>query len=144
MPKHHYNPNFILRRFADNSVEDFYTEIKTRAVPVIDTIVAIANADLLPPISQIDKEHLVRFLWAQHLRSPFERITTLQDGTARRAMDEAILDTCRELAIPPSLIHDFLTKDFEQMMNDAVVKAPPRPTNPTAPLPTCAACPWIS
>ena len=172
MPKHHYNPNFILRRFADDSdtlwvldkdtgrcwpkrggrqnrydafaengyntvkdargvnddsVEDFYTEVEARAAPIIDALVSTAHARLLPYIGPVDKEHLVRFLWAQHIRSPYERIAALENGTARLAMEEAVLDTCVEFGIPPSDIHDFLPRDLKQMTNDAVVKAPTAP-----------------
>ena len=106
MAKHHYNPNFILRRFADehgtlwlldkntgrcwpkrggrrrryeaflengyntvtdssgaddDSVEDFYTEIETRAAPVIDTMITVAHSGLMPAIGPEAKEYLIRF-----------------------------------------------------------------------------------
>ena len=171
MPKHHYNPNFILRNFADSSstlwvldkqaarcwakkggsgrydafaengynttrdaqgspddsVEHFYTEIETRAAPVVDRVVALVEAGLCPPINQIDKEHLARLVWAQYVRSPFERAATQRDRIARRAMYQAVLDTCVDKGIPPALIHDFLPKSLEQMMEDAIVKAPTAP-----------------
>ena len=172
MAKHHYNPNFILRRFAhdsgtlwvldkdtgrcwpkrggrqdrydafaengyntvkdacgadDDSVEDFYTEVEARAAPIIDTMVNTADAGLLPHIGLVDKEHLVRFLWAQHIRSPYERNAALENGTARLAMEEAVLDASVEFDIPPSDIYGLLSKDLQQMMSDAVIKAPTTP-----------------
>ena len=174
MPKHHYNPNFILRRFVDasgtlwvldkqsgrcwpkkggsgrydvfaendyntvrdsqgapdDSVEDYYTKIETRAAPIVDRVIDAVDFGFYPHITQIDREDLARLLWAQHVRSPFERAATRRDGTARRAMYRAILDTSVEKGIPPALIRGLLPKNLEQMMNDAIIKAPTAPEEP--------------
>ena len=171
MPKHHYNPNFILRNFVDanrtlwvldkqtarcwakrggngrydafaengyntikdvqgspdDSVEDFYTEVEACAAPIIDRLIVTIEAGLCPHIGELDKEHLARFLWAQYVRSPFERAATRRDGTASRAMYQAILDTSLEKGIPPDLIYAVLPKNLEQMIDDAIVKAPTAP-----------------
>ena len=171
MPKHHYNPNFILRRFADaggtlwvfdkqsgrswakkggsgsydafaendyntisdargvrdDSVEDFYTKVEACAAPIVDRVIATIDAGLYPPMTPLDKEHLARFLWSQYVRSPFERAATVRDGTARRAMYQAFLDTCIDNSIPPALLRAFLPKDLDEMMNNAVIKAPTAP-----------------
>ena len=175
MPKHHYNANFNVRRFADaegtlwvldkdsgrtwprvggrqdrydafaekgyntvidargerdDSVENFYTAVESNAAPVIDTIIELARAGLVAPLNAVKHEDLCRFLWAQYVRSPVERLATLEDGTARRAMDEAVRDTCSKFGIPLQLIAALLPKDLSEMMNDAIVKAPTAPEEP--------------
>ena len=113
----------------DDSVEDFYTEIESFAAPVIDTLIGSAGAGRVPTIGERNKEHLVRFLWAQYMRSPFEREATLEDGTAHRAMEQAVLDISKKLAIPARSIRSQLPKDSEEMIEDVIVKAPTAPEN---------------
>ena len=175
MAKHHYNPNFNLRRFAneqrtlwvldkatgrvwakkggrsgrydafaengyntvkyadgteDNSVEDFYTEVEARAAPVADGIIRVANADLMPAISELDKDTLVRFLWAQWARSPFQRLTALREGTAEGAVDEALQDAGERLGVPLFVLQALTTNNLERIIQNAIVKAPTGPDQP--------------
>jgi len=175
MAKHHYNPNFILRRFAneqrtlwvldkdtgriwakkggrsgrydvfaengyntvryadgteDSSVEDFYTEVEALAAPVIDTIISVTNIDLMPAIGAIDKDNLVRFLWAQWARSPAQRLHSLREGTAEGAVDEALQDASARLGVPLFFVQALFTNNLEQIIQNAIVKAPTGPDQP--------------
>lgn len=121
--KHHYNPNFILRGFADDatntlwvwdktqqtcrpvkgtrsrggsprydaftenhyytvtdsggnrdlSVENYLADIEGAAAPIIVDLVAYAQSGLYLQLDFPRTERLARFLWAQHIRSPFVR-----------------------------------------------------------------------
>lgn len=175
MAKHHYNPNFNLRRFAneqrtlwvldkntgrvwakkggrsdrydvfaengyntvryadgtdDSSVEDFYTEVEALAAPVIDSIIRVTNVDLMPAIRAIDKDNLVRFLWAQWARSPSQRLHALRDGTAEGAVDEALQDASERFGVPLFFVQALFTNNLEQIIQNAIVKAPTGPDQP--------------
>ena len=125
-----YNTVIDARGNHDDSVERYYTEVEANAAPVIDMIIELARAGLVAPLNPVKHENVCRFLWAQYVRSPFERLATMKDDTAQRAMDEAVLDTCVKFGISPQIIAAFLPKDLREMMDNAIVKAPTAPEEP--------------
>ena len=112
----------------DNSVEDFYTEVEAHAAPVIDSIIRVADAGLMHPISGLDKDKLIRFLWAQWAKSPFQRLAALREGEAEGAVDKVLQDASERLGVPLFFIQAWLTtNNVEQIIQNAIVKAPTGP-----------------
>ena len=132
--KHHYNPNFILRGFADDatrtlwvwdksqhmcrpvkgktsrgrsprydaftqnhyytfvdsrgnpdlSVEDYLADLEAEAAPIIADLIDFALSRIYPQLDFKSTECLARFLWAQHMRSPFARSETVNSEESKQ------------------------------------------------------------
>ena len=132
--KHHYNPSFILRGFADEasdtlwvwdkiqrtcrpvkgtklrgrlprydaltenhyytvvdsdgtrdlSVEDHLADLETAAAPIIADLIAFARSRVYPGLDFSRRERLARFLWAQHMRSPYVRSESVQSEESEK------------------------------------------------------------
>lgn len=67
----------------DLSVEDHLGGIEYAAAPVIADLITCARAGLYLPLDFPRIEHLARFLWAQHMRSPYARSESVNSEESR-------------------------------------------------------------
>lgn len=152
--KQHYNPNFILRAFADDdtktlwiwdkeqrscrpvrgrklkgggrrydafaennyytvvdargyrdlSVEERLADIEAAAAPVISDLVAAAQRGIYPGIGFARFEDLARFLWAQHMRSPYVRSDSLNSEESRQIFRKLALEAAGSLGAERGLL----------------------------------------
>lgn len=165
--KHHYTPNFVLRRFADRasrtlwvwdkeqhkcwpqrggpkeryeafaenhyntivdtngqkdlSIESYCAKVEADAAPVIDELVHVAQAGLLPAIGLFHKESLCRFLWIQHIRSPFMRTEITTDEESRQIALDSIVQVVKRVGADPSLILAYV-EEIDAMVEIAAKK----------------------
>ena len=145
--KHHYNPNFILRGFADEatrtlwvwdksqricrpvkgttsrgrlprydaftqnhyytlkdtsgnhdlSVEDYLADLEAAAAPIIANLIDFAISRIYPQLDFKSTECLARFLWAQHMRSPFARSETVNSEESKQIFHSLALEAAVSL-----------------------------------------------
>ena len=81
----------------DLSVEDYLAEIEDEAAPIIADLIAFAPSPIYPRLDFPRKASLARFLWAQHMRSPFARSETVNSEESKQIFRDLALDAAMSL-----------------------------------------------
>ena len=93
--QNHYYTVVDARGNRDLSVEDYLADLEAAAAPIIADLIAFARSGFYPGLDFPRKERLARFLWAQHMRSPFVRSESVNSEESEqmfrhRALEAAV------------------------------------------------------